>query len=274
MPDMGLQWIGTRLENAGAATGSSAVAEPTAGNSNVKGTTWTQLIAATSFDYAGFLVQWGLALTTNRFMLDIGVGASTAEQAIVPNLYTADAAVDLIQSAYFPIMVPAGARLSARAQTSATAGTNQIFCQVLGVAANPRAATPMGRVTAYGLTTGTTSATSLDPGATINTKGAYVALSASTTEDMRWVVIVFGHNAAAATGGPTYLVDIAVGAAAAEQVIIANLFVCMNSSGYNFTSPICLPVNIPAGTRISARCQCSLNTATIRLLDVALYGVS
>jgi hypothetical protein len=34
-----------------------------------------------------------------------------------------------------------------------------------------------------------------------------------------------------------------------------------------------LSVQIPANTRLSARCQCSITDATDRLIEVALYGL-
>lgn len=86
--------------------------------------------------------------------------------------------------------------------------------------------------------------------AVVNSKigAAWVALTTSAPLDIAelWLSISPGTTHAG------YLVDIAVGAAGSEQVIIPNLLVNTRSmcvTEYRF------PIAIPAGTRISARCQ-------------------
>lgn len=53
-------------------------------------------------------------------------------------------------------------------------------------------------------------------------------------------------------GDTNYLIDVAVGAAGSEIIILSNLAVALNN-GMGVSIPI--PINIPAGSRIAARCQ-------------------
>ncbi len=78
--------------------------------------------------------------------------------------------------------------------------------------------------------------------------------------------------------GLTYwLVDVAVGPAASEQIILPNLAL----SGINFNSNAqvlnsampYLPLPIAAGNRIAVRAQCSTATSPDRKIGATFYGV-
>jgi hypothetical protein len=88
-----------------------------------------------------------------------------------------------------------------------------------------------------------------------NTKGAYTTLIASTAFDACWMGVTIDVT----SGTGTFLVDIAIGAAASEKVVVNNLAGCAA-----FVNEICsfyfFPITVPAGTRISARGQS--NTAS------------
>lgn len=86
--------------------------------------------------------------------------------------------------------------------------------------------------------------------ATINVKGAYTELLTSAAYDAQGFFIWMmksGHTDA------DVLVDIAVGAAASETIIVDNLV--GPGSGNSACTQFYIPIPIPAGTRISARCQ-------------------
>lgn len=86
-------------------------------------------------------------------------------------------------------------------------------------------------------------------GTSVNTKGIYLEMIASTLHAaVGFYVTTWGGNP------PTrYLVDIAIGAAASEQVIVENLVIY--SDNYDGNHPYFIPLSIPAGSRVSARCQ-------------------
>jgi hypothetical protein len=73
-----------------------------------------------------------------------------------------------------------------------------------------------------------------------------------------------------------WFLDIAVGAAGLEQIILENLIVQVNASGDRFIQPYIgpLPLSLPAGTRVAARCASTLIAAGRREFGVIMYGFS
>lgn len=98
--------------------------------------------------------------------------------------------------------------------------------------------------TDYGTVTGSTSGTAVTGGAS-GVAGSWVQLVASTAIDACWITVALRD----ATGsGFNAFVDIAVGGAGSEKVIISSL-------GMEYTGEphYSFPISIPAGSRISAR---------------------
>lgn len=98
-----------------------------------------------------------------------------------------------------------------------------------------------------------------------HTKGNYATLFASLTEDTSELHLIFNNSA---NSNRLYLVDIAIGAAASEVVLIPNIGIRnLNANKY---VPVKLGVDIAAGTRISARCQDATGGGSIRISGIAL----
>jgi hypothetical protein len=97
-------------------------------------------------------------------------------------------------------------------------------------------------------------------------KGTYVELVASTARDAEgfWLNIVGANN-----NGVNALVDVAIGAASSEVVIVSNLYVY--ATGVQIGDCIYLPVRIPAGSRVAARCQTNVSARSL-LMQVLLAG--
>lgn len=91
--------------------------------------------------------------------------------------------------------------------------------------------------------------------ASIHTKGAWTQMFAATSFDVEWVVVGFANSFGAATQTDA-LVDIGVGGAGAEVVLIPDLLAgwAANSVGGG-PRVFCAPLFIPRGTRVSARVQ-------------------
>lgn len=107
-----------------------------------------------------------------------------------------------------------------------------------------------------------TTGTTVTAAGSANTKGAYVELlaAASNEFDSYVVELVLG---VASVAGPM-LIDIAVGGAASEEVIIPDIYIYATTTAgvlYN----VKFPISIPAGERISARIQSSTASATLDL---------
>lgn len=99
----------------------------------------------------------------------------------------------------------------------------------------------------------------------INTKGAWLQLVASSANDCVGLML---KGVVGGVIGTRTSIDIGVGAGGSEIVVVADLFssiVNIGNAGYQSLAAI-LPVNIPAGTRISARYQ------TTNLSIVAFAG--
>lgn len=85
-----------------------------------------------------------------------------------------------------------------------------------------------------------------------NAKGSYVEVFAATAFNYRAIQL---NLLATGGGGQIYLVDIAIGAAGSETVVVSNLvFDSMRGVAQN-TVEVTIPVSIPAGSRIAARVQ-------------------
>lgn len=107
--------------------------------------------------------------------------------------------------------------------------------------------------------------TAVTASASVNTKGSYAAVVASTAVDCDGFLVTFAGQ----TSNVRVLVDIAVGGAGSEQVIVANL---VWSANQNLTQTFYVPVSLPAGTRISARCQSSTGSVVAAVSVTLVKG--
>lgn len=251
--------------------GSSTTVVVSDASTDTKGS-WSQLIASTAYPTAWVVICPQNVSSIDSYLIDIGVGASTAEKVIIPDLhYKANAgAADAAGGSWtIPVSIPAGTRLSVRCASSSS-GADSVNIGITCIAAQ-MASTVGFRCEGFGANTTGSTGTTIDPGGTANTEGSWTQLIASTAFPYRWLALsVRGNNIAAATN---WLLDIGIGANPNEKILIPDLGIGASSNG-DVVSPstINIPVNIPAGTRLSARCQCSLNTATNRNLLVSGVG--
>jgi hypothetical protein len=275
MPDWSLT-EGQRWANAGAATTVSRGTSVTAsGTANTKGA-YAVLSAATPFDAHMIVVMIDDISTVIDYLLDIAVGAAGVEFVILPNLYVGGGTGSINYGAIyqFPVQIPKGVRLTARIQASTLSSVARVSCLLMQQSFSP--GQPLGRVDAYGANTATSGGVSVDPGGTANTKGAYSQIIASTTHDMAAMCLAVGNQKNGTRASQSWLTDIAIGAAGAEQVLISNYSMNCSTSPDIVTpqtSPL-LPVSIPAGTRLAVRTQSDGIVSPARLFDAIIYGVS
>lgn len=88
--------------------------------------------------------------------------------------------------------------------------------------------------------------------AAAHTKGSWIALGTSTLDaDGFYLQVVPG------TQPNVYLVDVAIGGAGSEVAILENLLAStpLNVGNWSLIYPVYVPLPIPAGTRLAARCQ-------------------
>lgn len=118
------------------------------------------------------------------------------------------------------------------------------------------------RVTDAGMLTASSNPTNV-PSTTVNTKGPYTQLVASTAYDTHALIFTCAHDAVGST--QSQLVDIAVGAAASEQIVIPDVLVSFDQwNGRAFVS-VPFPVYIPAGSRIAAQFQSTSAAQDLRI---------
>lgn len=261
----------------GSASSLDAVTVTADATPHTKGS-WTELIAATDQDYSClevYVESTNINGSVTSSLLDIGFGASSSEVVVAADLiagYKAIAATASTVSCCYiiPINIPAGTRISARMQSVISAHT-------AGVTVRPTQLPPTVRKSYAIDTIGADLANSRGvvltiPGA-LNTKGAYTQITASTLNKyIAMVVGVQGANGNSFSNGAIGM-DIATGGSGSEVNVINDL---IYTAGTAETVAERSPrtnlfyVDIPAGTRLSARFQ---RSATNLMADVILYGV-
>ena len=257
------------------------------GSANTKGS-WTTIISSTTLAGNGLLIQLeGQQPTTSVatcLLVDIGIGSAGNEVVICPNLavnitcYTNLMAVGVAHY-YFPIGLPAGTRVSARYQGARTDNTLNARVDVLGSGTGYVAGT--GTLEAWGPDTSASKLVELDPGGTANTKGSYSQLIASTARKSREITLCFvnpdNDSSGTAQTRKMWSVDFAIGAASSEQIIVPDVQIGRGWSLNHGPHTLRLPITVPAGVRVSARCACTVNTSSpttaIRKIGVAAYGL-
>jgi hypothetical protein len=275
MPD--LPTIGGGPSETGSTPGSSTGISMTTGASHTKGATWTELIAATDYASSWLLVSMGVASAfgaASGFLMDIGVGASTAEQTLIPNLHFSMPAstTSITQSYLFPLAVPAGTRLSARAQCSTA--TQTILATVAAIAGPIDGPPGLRRVETIGAVTGTTRGTQLDMGGSAHTD-VVAQLSAATGFAYRWLCLSAANvGDVVLAANTTFLIDVVTGAGGSEVPVLADIWLSATTTS-DFCGPkvTCFPCSIAAGARVAVRGRCSVNTAGDRVLDFVAHGV-
>ena len=243
--------------------------------SNAKGA-WVEMIASTERPVCGLWVQLQKSTQNDSdYLVDIGIGVIGSEMAILPNLLFCAGPSSLdpggtITNYYFPIQLPAGIRVSARAQCSAS-GSRVVRVRTWAIIGTWYDQ-PYRQVIDIGINTGDSGATSITPDTVASP--AWYELTPSLSKSIRGFVMAFGKQAIA--NGPIGRLvrcEIGVGAVSSEIVIATYFTQFIGGFSGNIEPPTTpfLPIAIPKDTRVSARMRVSF--AVSDLYDVALYGM-
>jgi hypothetical protein len=166
-------------------------------SANTKNGTYTQLIASTSYESFGIMVQLaGLqttASTNQRCLVDIAVGGAGSEQVLIPNLTCGNVADYVAASSkgvlyYFPIYIPSGVRVAATCQASTGGDIVNVAVRLFQHSIGPGKWVG-SRVTAYGADTTNSRGTSHTPGT--SSYAAATQLTASTTNPIKYMQLGF-----------------------------------------------------------------------------------
>lgn len=108
----------------------------------------------------------------------------------------------------------------------------------------------------------------LTASATLNVKGSWTELITATSKRTVALNVFFGKEG---TPNQAWLIDIGSGSAGNETVLIPNLFYFREQGYRQSNCSAFIFVDIPAGTRIAARCQANVTASnTIYLVVVAI----
>jgi hypothetical protein len=267
--------VGWQLANA-TSLASAYVTVTSSATINTKGT-WTQISASTPSDCSWMLISTGNS-GGNHASVDIGFGAAASERILVADIVVGSFAIGINTNLLLPISVPAGTRIAARTQAKVASSLMltliSTFDDAFGSAPSPNSS-----FDTLGFVSSTTLGTAVDPGATASTKGAWVQLSASLTNDLNGFFLCFdvrGATNGTVGGGFFTYVDVGIGASGSEKVILSNFMVPF----YMITGvTMCLPGHTPyfpipirAGQRLAVRAASDTNVSPDRIVGVTFYG--
>lgn len=288
----------TKLLPKGANTGSSNAATLSAVSNqdladpwDVSTVTWTELVASTSEDWAGFYLNIGddSGIQSFNMIALVATGAASSE-TIVASTFVMQSYYNPTSFDFFPIAIPSGTRISAAVVSNTS---HAVDAQIIGVPASPFTSTPsFSRIECgpFDLDNWNTVANngfflSLDPGETSNTKSAYTEVSftggtnngnnilnGDSLSAYEYIGFKFKYgstqNAAA-----DFMVDIARGAASSEVLIAENFYTRGGFGGPSASSIMWVPWGRASGDRISARIQSNVTSASSRYLQMIMYGI-
>jgi hypothetical protein len=262
----------------------------TCGASNNQKGSYAPLCAATPFDGdAGVMMNlWGPSGggNTTSILADLAVGPAGSEEVIAPNFFynmcNQRAAPYLL-----PIYVAGGSRVAARGQSSVGGTTFAMSAHIMSGGWHDRS--PLGNVITYNADVSQTLPLSgVDPGAAGAVKGTWVQFSPAVDADLKAFVLSIGQASSGITflGSTGYIgicLDIGIGAAGSEEIVVPDLRFYMSGAdsnsvqgsivGPHYVGPY--DVLIPKGARLAVRAMANtVGNATQRVMGFVFHGIT
>lgn len=228
---------------------------------------YTQIDASLSADASGIWVY--MTLTTSQTGLDTSTVLEIATGAAASEVNWANVQVgfrNAVHGYFVPGFITSGTRVAARVRSAVA---NQFGTCRFGFFPADKSVDPITPVT-MGYTPSAAAGVVLPtPGAT-NSEGAWVEIAAATSGDFGNLLVNIGGGRTNTQAAGDGLIDIGIGAAAAETVLISDIH-CSTSTAETCVprSPLTFGVDIPSGSRLSARQRSS---STSCKFDVFLVG--
>jgi hypothetical protein len=231
---------------------------PSGGSTHTKGA-WVQLAASLPFDVEGLLISSRHAATI-PFLLDLGVGAGGSEVVALADLqFGPTSGVGGVfyhcDPFWIPLRIPKGTRLSARNQSGGI--SQNLLLKVLLAASTYGKPGGYHRTLTIGADLATSTGTVATTGA-IDTKGSWAELTASLAQSIKHILF----SIVATTADVEVAVDIGIGAAASEVVVVPNIYHRPTNRAH--TAIVSMPLAIPKGTRVAYRGKSSTATVGLR----------
>ena len=232
---------------------------------------WSTLIAATGYDSEWLHVMigsTGSGTTLTDTLVDIGIGAASAEQVLIPDIlagYVGQAVSAQGRGLVLPIRIPKGSRLSARAQSIQASKVIPVLIWITGGARSAALRLLVG-CDAIGITSsGNSRGTSVLSGNS-GTEGSWTSIGAPTTRDY-WALslLVQGTNTIHSQLG--YHLEVGINSTTIMEYFVVST-INETIGGPMPMFPILQP--IVAGTQLQVRGECS---GTAEALSCALYAL-
>lgn len=237
------------------------------GSINTKGS-WTQIVASTNYDVE-FIYHVSSNMTANGVttggLLDIGTGAAASETVIVENIFVGGCGLVGVspQPLVIPIRIPAGTRVAARLQSNTASRNNESFWAFMGGSNVPTYPlyTGVETIAANTATSGGTAHTAGNTG----TESSWTNIGSAITQNWRAVQLHVGTPSGTVSNSLAYHFEIGYSSTKLHEYLVG--------TGGNENSTIFpyipLPCNIPAGTQMQIRGECS---GTAQALEFTLMG--
>lgn len=241
-------------------------------SANTKGA-WAEIVASSPGANGFILTVGGAAITVNAdYLLDIAIGALPNEEIILPDyLFSMSANNDTshLDEIPIPVEIPAGTRISARVQS--TTGSDVI--NVMIYSSDSSFITPLTgqEIITFGANSADSGGAQVDPGGTLNTKGSWSEIVASTSDDIIGFMVSAGMQANTNMRFINHAYDVGIGASPNEEVIVSNYRLITNADIRH--NPLFHGIPIPAGSRLAIRSQVSDSNNPDRLLDYVIHGL-
>ena len=246
----------------------------TTGAAHTKGS-WTTLDTSTSdrIDYILISIHTAVA---NSILCDLGTGGAGSEAVIIADVGGNIAGAGYTKAYAFNAAVPSGSRLSARCQTNVA--TQSVVMQVFGYT---RQQATTGNVTTYGTSRDAegddadTLGINIDPGATPDTKGAYVDFGALSANVASFWVYIGGNGDTARAAASNQFIDVGEGGASdCSSVTLKtnDLFVRYTvalDEDHDIIGPF--DGSMTSGNHLCVRGESSVGTDSDRDMDVIVY---
>jgi hypothetical protein len=262
----------TRTETFGAGT-STGTTLTAGGSANTKGTYVS--LGTTTFEWNHVNLGFEGSSAAADHLVDIAIDDGGGNKWIIaadlrhPSRISANASPVTFS---LPLYVPKGSALYARNASSTASAT--MTTTIAGFPVGRGGAPGYSRCLAL-FTPGTSRGVAIDPGGTANTTGAWAQTTTGVTARIAEWFGVIGSNGNTTRTTAHWDMDVGIGAAGSEQVVLAGITVSVGVSSTTM-GPVLLgpyPTDVPASTAWSARSTCSITTAGSRTFDLCLYGL-
>lgn len=242
--------------------------------SHTKGS-WTSLIDPVTFDVQGFWLYLGQTAggaTRTDLLVDIGIGPTGggSEQVIVSNLIGgwrhsfAAGQGSNPYATYWPIFIPKGLRVSARAQALISADTVNVLIFLSGGMSSYWFPLCAG-ADDYGISTATSGGTSHTPGAT-GAESSYASIGSTLSKNYKGAIVIpQGTMTDTTMANQAYHWELAAGSNTLAE------WYYVNTTGENICGPFPpFPVmtELPSGTQLQVRAESS---GAAEAQDVGIY---